>query len=216
MDRVSASAMILIGQFDSPFVRRVGIALELYGLAYDHKPWSTFGDADKIRPYNPLLRVPTLVLPDGDVLIESHAILDYLDGRVPVGKRMYPTAEPDRHRAIKVAALATGFADKAVGLFYERVLHDKASETIDTRWRDQIAGALNVLEADRAARPTPYWFGDTIGHADIAVACALRHARDAHPGLIAFEKFPALEAHSRHCEALPVFQEISQVFIPPS
>lgn len=208
--------MILIGQFDSPYVRRVGIALKLYGLAFEHRPWSTFGEADKIRAFNPLLRVPTLVLPDGDVLIESHAILDYLDSRVPVEKRLYPVAEPDRHRAIKVAALATGFADKAVSLFYEKVLHDKASATIDTRWRDQIAGALNALEADRASRSTPYWFGDSIGHADIAVACALRHARDAHPGLIPFDRLPALAAHSQRCEALPVFREISQVFIPPS
>ena len=122
--------MILIGQFDSPYVRRVGIALKLYGLEFEHRPWSTFGEADKIRAFNPLLRVPTLVLPDGDVLIESHAILDYLDSRVPVEKRLYPVAEPDRHRAIKVAALATGFADKAVSLFYEKVLHDKASATI--------------------------------------------------------------------------------------
>ena len=57
--------MILIGQYDSPFVRRTAIAMRLYGLGYEHRPWSTFGDAEKIRPYNPLLRVPTLVLDDG-------------------------------------------------------------------------------------------------------------------------------------------------------
>jgi glutathione S-transferase-like protein len=43
--------MILIGQYDSPFVRRVAIALRLYGLAFQHRPWSTFGDADKIAPF---------------------------------------------------------------------------------------------------------------------------------------------------------------------
>lgn len=67
--------MILIGQYDSPFVRRVGIALTLYELPFEHRPWSTFGDADKIRRYNPLTRVPTLVLDNGEVLIESHAML---------------------------------------------------------------------------------------------------------------------------------------------
>ncbi len=71
--------MILIGQYDSPFTRRVAIALKLYGLAFEHRPWSTFGDADKIAPFNPLRRVPTLVFEDGEVLIESTAILDYLD-----------------------------------------------------------------------------------------------------------------------------------------
>ena len=45
--------MILIGQYDSPFVRRVGIALRLYGLAFQHRPWSAFGNADLIAPFNP-------------------------------------------------------------------------------------------------------------------------------------------------------------------
>jgi Glutathione S-transferase, N-terminal domain len=52
--------MILIGQYDSPFVRRVAIALRLYGLPFEHRPWSTFGEGDKIAPFNPLRRVPTL------------------------------------------------------------------------------------------------------------------------------------------------------------
>src|SRR4249919_923480 len=103
--------MILIGQYDSPFVRRVGIALTLYGLPFEHKPWSTFGEADKIRPYNPLTRVPTLVLDDGEVLIESHVILDYVDSLFPADRRMFPVEEPARHKALKIAALATGMAD---------------------------------------------------------------------------------------------------------
>ena len=57
--------MILIGQYDSPFVRRVGIALTLYGMTYEQWPWSSFFDADRIRAYNPLTRVPTLLLDDG-------------------------------------------------------------------------------------------------------------------------------------------------------
>ena len=54
--------MILIGQYDSPFVRRTAIALRLYGLPFEHRPWSTFGDADRLAVFNPLRRVPTLVL----------------------------------------------------------------------------------------------------------------------------------------------------------
>ena len=54
--------MILIGQFDSPFVRRVAITMRLYGIVFEHRPWSTFGDAERIAAYNPLRRVPTLVL----------------------------------------------------------------------------------------------------------------------------------------------------------
>ena len=80
--------MILIGQYDSPFVRRVAIAMRLYELPFEHRPWSTFGDGDKIAAYNPLRRVPTLVLASGEVLMESTAILDYLDEWVGPGKAM--------------------------------------------------------------------------------------------------------------------------------
>ena len=92
--------MILVGQYDSSFVRRVGIALTLYGIAFQHRPWSVFGDAEKIRRLNPLVRVPVLVLDAGDVLIESAAILDHLDGLVPEGRRLCPAGEPARRRAL--------------------------------------------------------------------------------------------------------------------
>lgn len=208
--------MILIGQFDSPFVRRVGIALELYGLAYRHEPWSTFGDADRIRPHNPTLRVPTLVLEDGDSLIDSAAILDHLDSRVPAAKRLFPVEEPARRRALKVAALACAAGDKAVGLFYEKRLHDAPSPRVVERWGAQTRDGFAALEADRAARPTPWWFGEEMGHADIAVACMWRFARDVHGGLLAEAAHPALASHAARCEALPVFAKISQPFAPPA
>jgi len=208
--------MILIGQYDSPFVRRVGIALTLYGMKFEHRPWSVFAEAERIRPLNPLVRVPTLVLEDGTVLGDSHAILDYLDGLVPADRRMFPAAEPARHRAIRIAALATGLGDKAVGLFYEMRLHDQASPVWVERCRSQIASVLAVLEAERAARPTPYWFGERIGHADIAVACVLGFAGEAHPDLVRLADYPALRAHSARLEALPALQAVRQAFIPPS
>ena len=208
--------MILIGQYDSPFVRRVGIALTLYGLPFEHKPWSTFGDAEKIRPYNPLTRVPTLVLDDGEVLIESHSILDYLDTLVPAERRMFPVAEPTRRHALKIAALATGMSEKAVSLFYEKVLHSQASDVWINRCGSQISGVLAALEKDRAGRSSDYWFGDRIGHADIAVAMPLRFIPEAHPGVVAMTDYPALSAHAKRCEALPAFQAIAQKFIPPA
>ena len=208
--------MILIGQYDSPFVRRVGIALTLYGLAFEHRPWSVFGDADKIRPYNPLTRVPSLVLDDGEALIESHSILDYLDSLVPAERRLFPAAEPARHRALKIAALATGLGEKAVSLFYEKRLHREVSEVWVSRCRAQIEGVLAALEADRAGRIGEYWFDGRIGHADIAVAAVLRFIAEAHPGLVTMADYPALNAHAARCEALPVFKAIAQPFIAPA
>lgn len=208
--------MILIGQYDSPFVRRVGIALTLYSLPFEHRPWSTFGEAEKLRPYNPLTRVPTLVLDDGDVLIESHSILDHLDSLVPAAQRMFPVAEPQRRQALKVAALATGMADKAVSLFYELRLHQQVSDMFVERCRTQVAGAAALLESDRTRRPGDFWFGARIGHADIAVACALRFIGEAHPGLLPMAQFPALANHAQRLEKLPAFQAIAQSFVPPS
>jgi glutathione S-transferase len=208
--------MILIGQYDSPFVRRVGIALTLYGLAFEQWPWSIFADADRIRPYNPLTRVPTLILDDGSVLIESHLILDHLDNLAAPDRALFPRSEPDRHRALKVAALATGMADKAVSLFYEKRLHKEVSDVWVERCRGQIASVLSALEADRAARPDAYWFGDRIGHADIAVAVVLRFVGEAHPGLMELADYPALTSHAARLESLPVFREIIQPFIPPT
>jgi glutathione S-transferase len=208
--------MILIGQYDSPFVRRVAIALRLYGLAFEHRPWSTFGDGDKIAPHNPLRRVPTLVLDAGEVLIESTAILDYLDEVAGPEKAMIAARGPERRRALKISALATGLGDKGVSLLYERVLRKDQSKIWVERCQAQIGGVLEVLEQERAAIATPYWFGERIGHADIAVACVLRFTGEAHRQLFDAARYPALSAHAARCEALAPFQEIVQPLAPPS
>lgn len=208
--------MILIGQYDSPFVRRVGIALTLYGMPFEHRPWSTFADAEQLRPLNPLTRVPTLVLDDGFVLIESHAILDYLDRQVPADEAMFPVVEPARHRLLKIAALATGAAEKAVAMFYEKRLHTEVSQVWLQRCRGQIEGALAALEADRVGLGTRYWSGARIGHADIAVVAAIRFIVEAHAGLIDMARYPSLTAHALELEAMPVFKQIQQPFIPPA
>ena len=208
--------MILIGQYDSPFVRRVAIALTLYGVSYEHRPWSTFVDADKIAPFNPLRRVPTLVLDDGEVLIESAAILDALDERVGAARALCPSRGATRRRILKVCALGAGLADKAVALVYERVLHDATSPVWIDRCRAQVTGVLNELDADRAAGAGPWWFGADLTHADVMVGCALRFAAEAHHTVFDFGRWPALHAHAARCEALPAFQAVQQRFSGPS
>lgn len=207
--------MFLIGQYDSPFVRRVAIALKLYGIAFEHKPWSTFGDADKIAPYNPLRRVPTLVLDDGEALIESTIILDYLDELVGPDKAMTAASGPERRHQLRICALATGLADKAVSLLYERVLRKEQSKIWVERCEAQISDVLAVLDKERAAVKAPWWLGSRIGHADIAVACVLRFVREAHPQLFDAARYQALASHGARCEALPVFKEVVQPLAPP-
>jgi glutathione S-transferase len=208
--------LILIGQYDSPFVRRVAVAMELYEMPFEHRPWSVFGDADKVAPFNPLIRVPTLILDNGETVIESAWILDYLDEQVGQSKALIPGEGPARREALKICALGTGLGDKAVALVYERVLHKEKSEVWVGRCRTQIASVLDALETDRASRRGAFWFGDSIGHADIIVACALRFAREAHPAVFAGGRWPLLIAHADRCELMPVFQSFVQPFNPPS
>lgn len=207
--------MFLIGQYDSPFVRRVAIALRLYGLAFEHKPWSTFGDADQIARYNPLRRVPTLVLDDGEALIESTIILDYLDELVGPEKAMLPRDGAERRKHLRICALASGLGDKAVSLLYERVLRKEQLALWVERCQAQIGDVLKVLEAERAKVTTPYLLGERIGHAAVAVACVVRFTREAHPQLFDASRYPALAAHAERCEALPPFKEIVQPLAPP-
>jgi glutathione S-transferase len=202
--------MILIGQFDSPFVRRVGVALEIWGIDFDHQPLSVWADADQLAAVNPMRRVPTLILDDGEVLIESSAILDALDEMVGPARAMLPGSGPERRRGLKVCALATGLGDKAVSLFYEGLLHEAPSQAWIDRCHAQIGDVLSALEADRARSAFAFWLGETISHADIAAACALRFTREAHPGLFDPARWPLLAAHGERCETLAPFQAICQ------
>ena len=208
--------MILIGQYDSPFVRRVAVALRLYGFDYEHRPWSVFGDAARIAALNPLIRVPTLVTDDGEALADSAAILDWLDELAGPERALIPRSGVERRHALKICALASGLADKAVSLVYERVIHDRSTDVWQARCREQIAGVLDALEVDRSSRE-PWWAGASPGHPDIAVACVLRFLSEAHPDVFDPARWPSLAAHARTCEALPAFEAVTQPFLvtPP-
>jgi glutathione S-transferase len=204
--------MLLIGQFDSPFVRRVGIALELYGFAYEHRPWSVWRNAEDIAHYNPLRRVPTLVRDDGEVLLDSVTILDALDDEVGPERALIPRNGAARREALRITALALGLGDKAVSLFYEQHLHPEPSEKWVARCRDQISGVLAALNHDRERHSSTHWLGDSLSHADIAVACVLRFLGETTADAFEIAAYPALAAHSARCERHPVFQKISQPF----
>jgi glutathione S-transferase len=81
--------MILVGRYLSPFVRRVGTTLQWLGIDYEHRSLSPALDTEAVRPFNPMIKVPALVLDDGEILIESSAILDSVLETVP-GKTKRP------------------------------------------------------------------------------------------------------------------------------
>ena len=206
--------LTLIGQFDSPFVRRVGIALTHGGIGFTHLPWSAFGDAKRLSAVNPLMRVPALVLEDSSVLVDSAAMLDHIDRRSAVAMR--PAAGAARDAALRVEGLAVGLAEKAVSLFYELRLHEKVSDSWARRCREQIAATALALEAEASRLTTPFFLGETLGHADIALGCAWRFLREAHPGLLAEQRLLSLVAQCAALEAMAPFRAVMQRFIPPS
>jgi len=205
--------VILIGQYDSPFVRRVAVALQHHALPYEHRTWSVWRDADQVATVNPLRRVPVLVMDDGEQLVESGAILDAIDdlARDAHGDEhaLIPRAGAERRAVLRVCAFATGLADKGVSLLYEHVLREgeHRSPVWVTRCQAQIGATLDLLERERAARPGPTWFG-RLTHADVAVACMLRFVGEAHPALLGSR--PALAEHAARCEAMPIFQAVVQ------
>jgi glutathione S-transferase len=200
--------MILIGQYDSPFVRRVAIALRRYPLPFEHRPWSVWGDADQIALHNPLRRVPTLLLDDGTALLETFVILDALDEQAGPSRALLPANGPLRRDGLRVAALSAGIADKAVTLLYASLKLMAPSQVWTERCTRQIVETFQVLEADRAKRGTPYWLGQSLTHADIAFACAFRFVREAHPGLLDATRLPSLSEQAARCEELREFREI--------
>jgi glutathione S-transferase len=170
-----------------------------------------WAQADEIAKLNPLRRVPVLVMDCGEVLVESAAILDALDEMAPLERVLLPRSGPSRRTGLRICALATGLADKAVSLLYEGVLRSEAARSakwID-RCRAQLRDTLDVLESERAARPGDFFFG-SFSHADIAVACALRFVAEAHPSLLRANARPALAAHASHFEATDLFQLVAR------
>ena len=202
--------MILIGQYDSPFVRRVAIAMRIYGMAFEHRPWSVFDDAVALQAVNPLMRVPTLLLDTGEALVDSVTILDHLDA-VAGDAALLPRSGVARRVALRQMALALGVADKAVALFYERRMHDVVADAWEARLLSQVTTTLAVLDQSLQG----LWFGDAMSHADIAMACCWRFLTEAHPSL-GLWAYPTLADHAKHMEGLAAFRETSQVFVPPS
>jgi glutathione S-transferase len=207
--------MILIGMFDSPFVRRVAVTMHLLNLSFEHRNWSVGKDFDRIREYNPLGRVPTLVLDDRECLIDSGAILDFLDEMAGPEQALLPASGAARRAALRLMAIASGAAEKGVLQIYESVFRPEAKRHAPwvERCRAQMQGALKELERLSMARAGNWLVADRMTQADITVACVFKFLCNA----LAIDEngYPGLSALSRTCELLPAFRAIGAEFHAP-
>ena len=195
--------MKLIGMLDSPYVRRVAICLQLQGISYEHSPLSVFRNMDAVREINPVIKVPTLVLDDGQVLMDSTLILQYLSLLRPA------TSIPDLAnsvRALRLTGLALAAYEKAVQIVYERKLRplDKQHAPWLERVSMQLHAAWNLLEQECAHLPLPGETG-TIDQAGVTIAVGWSFAQLETPDIVKPADYPAIHAYTRSAETLPAF-----------
>jgi glutathione S-transferase len=170
--------MLLIGVNRSPYTRRVAITLTAYGVAYEQKCVSGFGNREEVRAANPLGRIPALVIDNGETLIDSGAIIDHLDEVHGGDRPLVPRSGADRRSVLKVTAIMMGACDKALQAAYHR--NHTPVEKRHQPWVDdcteQVMKALGAVDAmvDPAA---PYLLLGRLTQADIAAFVAERLAR---------------------------------------
>jgi glutathione S-transferase len=209
--------MLLIGMFDSPFVRRVAVTMKLLDIGFEHGNWSVGKDFDRIREYNPLGRVPTLVLPGGEKLFESSAILDYLDELVGPERALLPSAGPERRQALNLMAMATGAAEKGVLQVYEGVFRPEAKRHqpwLD-RLRLQMNASLGALDRCMGERQGQWLIGGRLTQADVTTVCAFTFLNDTLRVASDTAMFSSLATLAARCEAMPAFAQTRMPFHAP-
>ncbi|UQA62780.1 glutathione S-transferase family protein [Polyangium aurulentum] len=150
--------------FTSPFARKVRIAAHELGLAgqielQETDPWTD----PRLRAVNPLAKVPTLVLEDGEILYESSAICDSLDERAG-GGRLIPRSGRERRRALRLQGLTDGAATAAGRLFAAE--RRAAPDPMSPRFEQAIAASLDALETEALST-------EVFTIAEVGVACLL-------------------------------------------
>lgn len=199
--------MQLIGMLDSPYVRRVAVSLQLLGLPFEHGSLSVFRTFAQYREINPVVKAPTLICDDGEVLMDSTLILDYAEA-LAAPRSLMPGALKARQQALRRIGLALAACEKSVQLVYERQLRpaDKQHEPWLTRISGQLQAAYDALELEIGRGPgTQTPSSDNIDQAAITTAVAWQFTRQMLPDLVAPAAYPALARLSAAAERLPEF-----------
>jgi glutathione S-transferase len=194
--------MMLVGQYDSPYVRRVAVSLAALGLPFERDTRSVFGDFDAMRQTNPLGRIPSLILDNGETLIDSAAILDHIDELVGPARALIPTRGAARRDALQRIALACGVIDKiGGGRNYELMI--RPSQYRWPAWLDRVTnqgiGALEALNALTWASDGP------LDQAQITAGCAVDYVAVTAPDLLPHGRYPTLDALLARLRLRPEF-----------
>lgn len=189
----------------SPFARKCRIVAREKGLIgrIEEIAVDPYANAPELLASNPVVQVPTLIAEDGLPLNDSPVICDYLDG-LGEGPRLLPVDGADRLRVRRLETLGNQVLEMGVKLVLEkRRPASEQSPTWITRWTENMARALDALEA---ARPDPSRLDMGVITAGVAVTwIGFRHPGfdlvTGRPGLIALQA--ALEARPSFVETRP-------------
>ncbi len=198
--------MQLIGMLDSPYVRRVAISLRCLGIAFEHRAVSVFTTFEQFRQINPVVKAPSLVCDDGEVLMDSTLILDYAEALAAPGRSLMPSSIPERQHALRIIGLALAACEKTVQIVYERNL--RPVEKQHAPWLDRVRGQLLAAYSalDLELRRKPLGAGSkTITQAGITSAVAWRFTQMMLPEIVIASEHPALQAFSAQAEQLAEF-----------
>src|SRR5271166_3573250 len=127
---------------DSPYVRRVAVALMVARVPFDHKPISLFRHIEAFSKINPLLKAPTLIADDGTVLMDSSVILDYLAAAYSSVAALTPPSSRQPLPALRATALGLSIMEKAVQRHYERAL--RPPEKRHDPWVERVSRQLSA------------------------------------------------------------------------
>ena len=199
--------MKLYSYFRSSAAYRVRIALNLKGIAYETAPIHLVKDGGhsrrpEYRAVNPQMRVPALVISSGEVLIQSLAIIDYLDETHP-NPPLLPKDPIARARASSLAEIVAcdihPLNNTSPLRYLTRVMHQEQS-AIDAWYHHWVTEGFDALEA--LVGPGPYCCGSDVTIADICLVPQVYNARRLK---VPLDKFPKIVAIDAACLALPAF-----------
>jgi glutathione S-transferase len=186
--------MRLIGRYASPFVRRVAVTLQVYDLPYDHLSVMPFGaDQERLKRINPISRVPALELDDGEVLVDSAVILDYLDQLVGPEQALIPSTGPARRCVLSLLAVAIGTKEKLVAALYER--HFRPADRQHQPWIDRCEAQVIDGYAWLEQQFDGDWLtGGQMTQADLTVAVFWLFGQAKRPGFFGRMTCPRIAA----------------------
>lgn len=197
--------MKLIGMLDSPYVRRVAISLQLLGLRFEHQALSVFRTFAEFSQINPVVKAPTLVCDDGEVLMDSTLILEYAEA-LASPRTLMPSRLKELQHDLRLIGLALAATEKSVQIVYEHGVRppEKVHEPWLNRVTGQVLAAYSELEREIAAKTLPLG-SSGINQAGVTVAVAWHFTRQMIPKAVPAEQFPQLVAYSLAAESLPEF-----------